>query len=170
MADPTRFVLRPRLPFREGDGLFELLQPLTDSERRDELVFFLRLGYAVWAGRFQAAVVQPTPVPDPAPASAVSISSPPARGDGDSGQVAGVREFLEGGELKALLTPRVGAAAPAEAAPLPVPVPPEPAQVAGAEPVPAPVPSPTATRRILSWTTILPSGWWPRTGGSHGKD
>lgn len=66
----------------------------------------------------------------------------------------------------------VGAAVPAEAAPLPVPAQDEPpAQVAGAEPVPAPAPSPTATRRILSWTTILPSGWWPlHQGGSHGKD
>lgn len=105
MPAPKKMVLRPRLPFREGDGLFELLQPLTDSERRDDLVFFLKLGHAVWAGRFQAAVAQPARVPDPA--SAVSISRPPARADGDPGLVAEVREFMEGLDVEAFFTPHV---------------------------------------------------------------
>ena len=107
MPAPKKMVLRPRLPFREGDGLFELLQPLTDSERRDDLVFFLKLGHAVWAGRFQAAVAHPAPVPDAAPASAVSLSSRPGRADGDPGLAPEVRQFMEGLDVDAFFTPHV---------------------------------------------------------------
>lgn len=54
---PEQLFFRPRLAFYAGDGLYESLAPLSETQRKDELVFLLRLGHAVWSGRFSFAML-----------------------------------------------------------------------------------------------------------------
>lgn len=111
-ADEMSF--RPRLNFRQGDGFFELLQPLTEARRKEEIVFLLRLGLAVWSGRFSVALFPqggdlaglrvegrgPARAAEPALAGQLggaAADAPPAE----------VLELLGAMDVSALLTPRL---------------------------------------------------------------
>jgi len=68
-----RVQVRVRWTFSEGGGLFELLEPLSDEARREELEFLFRLGHAVRSGTFApvaAGMAGVSPAPAPAPAVA----------------------------------------------------------------------------------------------------
>ena len=54
---PEPMFFRPRLAFCAGDGLYESLAPLSEARRKEELMFLLRLGHAVWSGRFSVAML-----------------------------------------------------------------------------------------------------------------
>ena len=54
---PEQILFRPRMAFYAGDGLYELLAPLSEAQRKEELMFLLRLGHAVWSGRFSVAML-----------------------------------------------------------------------------------------------------------------
>lgn len=72
---PKRQVqVRVRWTFAEGEGLFTVLEPLSDEARRAELEFLIRLGHAVRSGTFApfaagAAGVSPALAPAPAVAA-----------------------------------------------------------------------------------------------------